>query len=310
MFGAVSTTHVQGDWLLAGLVAMRRLIGMFAAACLLAAILGPARESSLTQASQSASVVIPGHVPKILSSSKRQNPVVESQKLSITVRLRPRDAVLLQSDSEAQRAGLPTFQFSTPTDFCIKYGQSDDAIRQVQDYFASFGLLVGQPEADRLSFKADGTVGQIEKALSVQISEYTDSKNQQFYSADVDPRLPSNLAGSIEAILGLDNYPWAHPLARIQSPTPGLYSPSDIWTAYNYKPLLDRGVSGTGQTIGIIGCGTFNPGDIQQFESVYSLPHASVSEVRVDGGSFTTSDETALDIEWSSAIATGSAIRV
>jgi len=115
----------------------------------------------------------------------------------------------------------------------------------------------------------------------------------------------------VQAILGLDDYPALHPLSRLATTTPGDYYPIDLQTAYNVTPLYGEGLTGAGQTIGIIGFDTFQESDVRAFESHSGLPQAPIQVVNVDGGPDPLNDseaETTLDLEWSTAIATGASL--
>jgi kumamolisin len=90
------------------------------------------------------------------------------------------------------------------------------------------------------------------------------------------------------------------------------YTPSQIETAYDYKPLQVAGLTGAGQTVALIEISKFNSLDIHQFDTTYNLPDPTIQEYYAGGSSFPLESgaETSLDIEWLHALAPGAAIQV
>jgi subtilase family serine protease len=86
---------------------------------------------------------------------------------------------------------------------------SDVAV--LSQYFDSFGLVSLPPQPDHLSFQVHGNASQVQRALGVSLNSYVDSRGDRFYATSNDPQLPSNLAGPVQAIFGLDSYPSFHP---------------------------------------------------------------------------------------------------
>jgi subtilase family serine protease len=121
------------------------------------------------------------------------------------------------------------------------------------------------------------------------------------------------------------------PAAWSQAPAPSIciqytgapcYSPQQLQTAYGVTPLLNAGYNGTGQTIVIIesyGSPTIEA-DLKAFDAAYGLPDPPSIQVLAPLGTvpFNLKDddqvawafETALDVQWSHAMAPGAAIVV
>jgi subtilase family serine protease len=95
------------------------------------------------------------------------------------------------------------------------------------------------------------------------------------------------------------------------------YSPDEIQTAYNLKPLYQAGLDGTGETIVIIdafGSATIAQ-DAAAFSTIYGLPPINLQIVKAPGISNNPhgtalgwDGETTLDVEWAHAIAPGAKI--
>jgi kumamolisin len=230
------------------------------------------------------------------------------QIVTLTIALRPQtpDAV---DRALANARSAPLAPPLTPDDVALKIGPPQSTVDQVTTFFRSNGLTVASVARDRLSLQVSGSLGQIKQTLGVNQGIYRDAAGHVFRATSVDPSVPASIAGSIQAIFGLDTYPALKPLGHQAAPLPGSYTPSDIRTAYNVDPLLSGGFDGTGQTIGIVGCDTYLSSDLQGFNTDFSLPASNVTQVTIDQGAQGQDAETTLDLEWSHAIASGAALR-
>ena len=129
------------------------------------------------------------------------------------------------------------------------------------------------------------------------------------------------MAGSIEAVLGLDNRPHVKPHFRphgAHTPKPNApkavsYTPRQVAQLYQFP--LD--VDGTGQTIGILELGGgYRPADLQTYFSSIGVKEPTVISVSVDKGKNAPTNansadgEVLLDIEVAGAVAPGARIVV
>lgn len=278
---------------------------------ILVILLGVIPASGTVSASPPPPVTLPGHVLKNLARMSRLSAVAPDQPISLTIALRPTSSSLAQ-DAVARAALVRQGKASwlSPRDVGRLYGQPQSAIDALAAYFAGFRLTASPPAPDHLSFKVSGTAAQVEQALGVTLDNYQDSKGHRFYATSRDPRLPANLAATVQAIFGLDNYPALKRLSAMAAGSPGSYTPSDMQTAYNVTPLYNQGITGAGQTIAIIAIDTFQLSDVRTFESLYGLPQASISTVSVGNGAAGSQQETTMDLEWSNAIAKNVSLRV
>jgi kumamolisin len=90
------------------------------------------------------------------------------------------------------------------------------------------------------------------------------------------------------------------------------YTPADLATAYDYAPLLKRGIDGAGQTVALVEIDGYDPRDLTTFDSAYHLPDAAVSETYIGGKRIHlgAGTETTLDVELLHALAPGAAIQL
>ena len=138
-----------------------------------------------------------------------------------------------------------------------------------------------------------------------------------FYSASGDPSLPESIVGTVHAVMGLDNVVTltSHSIQgpKVAQPRAGAgpsgYSPQQIATFYDWPDITDT-ANGAGVTIAIGTAFTFRVKDVQKFWSTYGLPTHAISIVQIDGATRVLNGETTLDIERSSSMAPGAAIKV
>src|SRR5262252_3582856 len=174
---------------------------------------------------------------------------------------------------------------------------------------------------------ARATVNQISRSLEVTMSRVT-KDGVTYNAASNAPSLPTNVAGSVQSINGLQPFRQAnkhlrrivpHDGNRLTSdglePSPNIantppYLLSEILHAYNAQGL---GVTGTGQTIAIL-IDTFpTDADLTAFWTRNGVPVtlAHIEKVNVSGGALPApSGEETLDASWASAIATGAQVRI
>lgn len=242
--------------------------------------------------------------------------------VTVSIVLRTRNEQDLQQLIQAQSTpGNPAYRhFLSVSQFAQEFGQSPQLIQGIQAYLAHFGIQTSV-YADNLNITATGTAGQFDQAFGVVLQDMSyDGKH--FHGAKM-PKLPEGVANPILAVLGLTNYgnfsshivkqavPEQKPATgNSDSPLPGALLPSDLANHYDVNPLYQKGDLGQGQTIGIVTLAALNTPDAYTFWKSLGLnvdPNR-ITVDNVDGGpgapSLTTgSDETALDVEQSGAIA-------
>ncbi|HEY7323905.1 MAG TPA: S53 family peptidase [Streptosporangiaceae bacterium] len=124
-------------------------------------------------------------------------------------------------------------------------------------------------------------------------------------------RIPAELDGIVEAILGLDTRPQARAHVRFAdaAATAVTYTPAQVASLYQFP----AGTDGTGQTVAIIELGGgYSAADLNAYFASLGLPVPSVTAVGVDGASNVAGQdpggadgEVLLDIEVAGAVAPG-----
>ena len=190
------------------------------------------------------------------------------------------------------------------------------AIDQVKQFAAAHHLRIVEESAIRRTVRLEGTAEAFSSAFGTQFERY-ETEGLQYRARTGMVRVPEDLAGSIEAVLGLDNRPQARFYYRLPATsTPAVnvsYNPRQVAQLYNFP--LD--VDGTGQTIGIIELGGgYHPADLQNYFASIKVKQPSVVPVLVDGAknhptnANSADGEVLLDIEVAGAVAPGAKIVV
>jgi kumamolisin len=250
--------------------------------------------------------------------------------------LRARNLQNLEATAETGHGGLSVQQFAA------QYGQQPGVIAALEHYLSGFGISASG-YADGLDVVAQGTAGEFNSALSVQQKEYAvpavparDGRPaipaQRVHGTAQQALLPQDIGRSVLSVLGLTNYS-AFATSMVHAPGivdrgqvtaaqisaasrprttyTGTLTPEDFARTYGLDPLYARGVTGSGETIGIVTLASLSPSAPYYFwQKVLGLKVAAgrVTVVNVDGGPGAPSEtagsgETDLDVEQSGAIA-------
>jgi kumamolisin len=88
------------------------------------------------------------------------------------------------------------------------------------------------------------------------------------------------------------------------------YGPAQIAGAYDLAPLYAAGFTGQGATLGVIAAGTYNATDLKIFWKSFGIERELPTRVKLLEPVHERILETTLDVQWSSSIAPGAAVRV
>jgi len=207
-------------------------------------------------------------------------------------------------------------------DYASAYGADPENIQRIHTFAANNNLQVVEhgDEIARRTIKVQGTVANLEKAFGVKLNDYRHARGH-YRGRTGAVYVPPELADVVQGVFGLDNRPQAKPHFRYR----GLSGASDAAAAdISYTPIqvaqlynFPTGVTGAGQTIGIIELGGgYKPADITNYFKSLGLTAPKVTSVSVDGGTNSPTNansadgEVLLDIEVAGAVAPGANIVV
>lgn len=221
----------------------------------------------------------------------------------------------------------------TPQQYGEQYGPAQSDINAVTAWLTSHGFTDIHVANGRDFIDFSGTAAKFNQAFQTSIHNYS-VKGKQYWANSTDPTIPTALAPVVVGVNAMHDFP-RHPAYHVRPrtslvPGKGIHraysypsgcntdvtsdelcnfalSPGDFGKIYNVLPLWNAGTDGSGVTIAVIGQSNIQLTDVSTFRSIFGLaPKAPVVTI-VDGtdpglGSG-DEGESALDVEWSGAIA-------
>ena len=220
------------------------------------------------------------------------------------------------------RAPLPHTGGATVSreEFAARHGADTKAIDLVRAFAQENDLAVVEVSPERRTVKLTGTVANMVKAFEVKLDRY-DNEGVQYRARTGEIHVPSELAGSVEAVLGLDNRPQAKPHFRLRgkqkpeaSAAAGVsYTPPQVASLYQFP----TGVNGAGEAVGIIELGGgYVAADLKTYFATLGVTEPTLTTVSVDKGKNAPTNpngadgEVCLDIEVVGGVAPGAKIIV
>ena len=272
---------------------------------------------------QNARVTLSGHVrPAIISANDRGR--VDSSLLlrHVTLMLPPSDAKQTELNAlldRLQDPASPDFhRWLTPEQFGARFGAATADIEHITSWLRSQNLAVDSVGRGRSTIAFTGAVRDIEKVLQIEIHNYM-VNGELHYANSGEPSLPAELGNAVRWIRGLDDFrmqPIA--LTHTQAAAKPAYTsvttgfnyiaPEDMATMFDILPLYNSGITGSGQSIAVVGQTDIDLSDIEEFRSYFNLsandPRMVLVPKTTDPGiSATDLPEADIDLEWSGAIA-------
>jgi subtilase family serine protease len=258
-------------------------------------------------------------------------PSPESQQVELTAVLALRNTrQLAQLESDLQNRHSPNYhKWLTTDEFVAQFGPTSDQVSAVAGWLREqgFNVTAKNRRTRRVSFT--GTVATIKRALATSL--VTDGAN---YVNTSDPMVPTELAQSVQAILGLSSLPQlsnsesrtstARKNSKSRFPNQlsdeivdGLgpnFAPSDLYTFYNEVPVLNGGDKGTRtpDCVGLPELGDVTDAALTKFDKQFHLPPVFLRKILVNrrNPGLPGDNEPALDVEWVHAVSPNTPIYV
>src|ERR1700691_1415103 len=210
-----------------------------------------ARKTSSSRFSSQERVVLAGSEKTALSAPTSEKPARPSSVLTVSVIVRRKSLL------NTKRLGIDRL---TRAQYRRQHAADPAAITLVRAFAKEFGLTVekGTPKPERRTIKLTGTVTAMQKAFGVTLMQKVlDGNTYRFREGSI--LLPAELAGAVEAILGLDNRPQAQPHFRVlgsainasiggtkgfarahASATGSSYTPGQVGELYQFPQVAKR----------------------------------------------------------------------
>jgi kumamolisin len=247
-------------------------------------------------------VVLPGSEKAPLSSATEEKPVRPSTVITVSV------IVKRKSPLNLKRLGKDRL---TRTQYRQKHAADPAAVKVIRAFAKEFSLTVDKdtPKPEQRNVKLTGTVAAMQKAFGVTLTQKV-LDGDTFRVREGSIHLPPEVAGAVEAVLGLDNRPQAQPHFRSVAAAAAntSFTPVQVAQLYQYP----QNPSAAGQTIGIIELGGgYRTADIKAYFKGLGLAAPKVTAVSIDKGKNTpgkangADGEVMLDIEVAASVAPG-----
>ncbi len=251
------------------------------------------------------------------------DPSLRMDRMILTLRSsKDKQAELDRLLTELHNPVSPNFHhWLTPEEFGTRFGPSAEDINAITGWLISNGFVVDEIAKGRSWINFSGSVADVQRAFHTQIHNYY-VKGRLYHANATDPSLPRELSDLVTGIVSLHNFPRKMMHSRASYPVQPDYTngsanylaPGDFATIYDVNALYSAGITGSGQSIAIVG--RTNPStaasDWATFRSTMGLP-VNPPQIIVNGrnpGDLGTDEdiEADLDVEWSGAVAQNASI--
>jgi subtilase family serine protease len=262
-----------------------------------------------------------------------------------------RDALAKLQTEQHDPASTNYRHWLTPNEFNARFGPNPSDFKAASDWLSQQGFTIIESNLAARYIRFRGTVGLIESTFGPGLV----STGDDLFVNTQDPQIPARFQNVIAAIGGLDNMHASMALKKkslltesseaqptetedlrlalsmdaaaaesdaiaVQPETKyggfTAFAPSDLRTFYDITPILNSGISGTGDCIAIVGDSNYLSSAVSLFNTTFGMPTETVNTVLSShaSGTFTNPginrdvSEALLDIEWSHAAAPGATI--
>jgi kumamolisin len=198
----------------------------------------------------------------------------------------------------------------TREEYAAAYGAGESDAERIDAFAFEYGLRVVERDLARRTMRLEGTIEELSAAFGVALAQYR-VNGATFRGRTGAVSLPASLQNVVEAVLGLDTRPQAHPRVHVVANAATTFTPLQIAALYDFP----KGANGSGQTIAIVELGGgYNASDLSAYCSNLGIAAPSVEIVSVDGATSNPGQdqgadtEVMLDVEMAGAIANGARI--
>jgi len=242
---------------------------------------------------------------KLLNTGTPVGPVPNNEEVRITLILKPNSS---PGTDVAQGTHIEQL---TARQFGERRSASPGALAKITAFAEANHLRIIESDPIKRRVVLAGPASAVGNAFTTQLHLFSLSSGQTYHSATAPPRLPTELAPDVEAVVGLNTRPLLSPrfLKNHATATESrALEVTQVASLYNFPPDAD----GKGETIAIMEFGGgFNQADIDAYFSSRKLPTPKITIVSVDnaanspGSGADVDGEVALDIEIAGAAANG-----
>ncbi len=221
---------------------------------------------------------------------------------------------------QQDRASANYHKWLTPEQYAERFGLSAIDVQRAATWLRRQSFSSVAVARSRTWIAFSGSAAQVESAFRTEIHQYV-VNGKTHYANATEASLPGALRGVVQGITGLNDFRpqprsiVVHPDFTSQISGKHFLAPDDFATIYDIQGLYGSGVTGTRQSIAIVGQSDLstdtnhgNQYDVVTFRNVSNLPPVNLQVVLVPGDQdpgivANDVDEANLDVEWSGAVA-------
>ena len=240
----------------------------------------------------------------------------------------------------------PTYRnWLTPEQYGAQFGPAQQDVDKIAAWLQEQGFRTDAIARGKQWMEFSGNAMQVETAFHTEMHHYLVGGENHIANAD-DISVPRALAPVVQGVLSLhdfrkhathakafqisrdaatgnmarvkelaaaDNGLVSKPIPDITiNPSTHFLTPGDYSRIYNTLPLLNSNIDGANLSIAIVGRTDINLSDVQAFRQIFGLPVNDPTFIVNGADPGITGDEleSALDVEWSGAIAPKAAIKL
>lgn len=241
-------------------------------------------------------VVLPNHHPQWANPANDLGPLAPDapvNTLTLVLARSPRQEQAFRQflADQQNRASSSYHHWLTPAEVGARFGPPKSDLAAVSDWLQSQGLHITWTAPSRMFLGFSGTSAALAHAFRTQLHTYRVNGVERISVAS-DPLVPAVLAAHIQAIRGLyslEDKPLHH-AATARKPvldatpdaTPdATFNGANYVTPQDFATLYDipSGVTGNGETIGIVGRSRTNFADFDQFRQLTGTTFADPTEI-------------------------------
>jgi len=264
---------------------------------------------------------IPGSERQALAGAKAVGPASPDERFEVTLRLRAKTpaAQALASGGAGNDTHPGQRKYLTRAQWAANHGTDAADIASVAAFAKAHGLSVVESDAARRSVVLSGTTKDMNDAFGVQLQQFEHASGT-YRGRTGSVSVPSDLAGVVEGVFGLDDRPAADPhfqryipAVAVRTVAAASFTPPALARLYDFP----AGADGSGQCIGIIELGGgYRPADLATYFAGLGIANPAVKTVRVDHAknhptnANSADGEVMLDIEVAAAVAPKATIAV
>ena len=259
-----------------------------------------------------------------------------SGRLLLVLKRSPEGEKALQTFlQQAHQQNSASFhKWLTPSAFAQQFGADDADVRQLTGWLQSHGLNVAKVSAGKAAIEFNGTIGQVNEAFHTSIHTY--SVNGETHHANASAaQIPAAFADAVASVSRLNDFTTPKPQIKVMGQAaynpkthtgkpqwtfPGFVgnlpfyflAPEDFATQYDVKSSYAAGITGAGQTIGIINESNIDVSLVNAYRKLFGLP-VNPPQIVVDGtdpGVNGAAIEAYLDVENAGAIAPAATVKL